>query len=334
MAEEPSGARSNRAVRTQHELYRKMALPWGVMLVLFAAAIVGFQLTQSFALFVNVSYLGVFVGLGVGLFIALPQPKKMAGRRVMLTLIGTYIFGLAVLTASGALKTWGGFPGGTNVQLEGLFFSVLSLTTAAGLVHYLIGKIAGPLIFGRIYCGWACWYAMLFDNLPWKVCPTRPPGIIGKGWLRYIHLGASLAVVLVMWFALGYDDPAKWSGGAALMWLLGGATVYYTLGLGVAIWQKDNRAFCKYVCPNPALMKLTSRFAVLKIASVAANCNDCEACNKICPMDVDVMAYAKAGKRVNSTECIMCQACIAACDEDALALSFDIRTWLPSKAGT
>jgi ferredoxin len=29
-------------------------------------------------------------------------------------------------------------------------------------MHYLIAKIVGPVLFGRIWCGWACWTAMVW----------------------------------------------------------------------------------------------------------------------------------------------------------------------------
>ena len=39
-------------------------------------------------------------------------------------------------------------------------------------------------------------------------------------------------------------------------------------------------------------------------------------------MDIQIAEHLKRGERVLSTECILCQACIAVCPEQALALSF------------
>ncbi|HBQ87661.1 MAG TPA: 4Fe-4S ferredoxin, partial [Syntrophomonas sp.] len=49
---------------------------------------------------------------------------------------------------------------------------------------------------------------------------------------------------------------------------------------------KDNRAFCKYICPIPVFQKATSRFALLKIKIDPDKCVDCGKCEKVCPMDV------------------------------------------------
>ena len=69
-------------------------------------------------------------------------------------------------------------------------------------------------------------------------------------------------------------------------------------------------------------LKLTSRFALLKIGQGAGQCSDCDACEQLCPMDVRISDYILDGKRVLSTECSLCQTCITVCPRDALKLSF------------
>jgi ferredoxin-type protein NapH len=98
--------------------------------------------------------------------------------------------------------------------------------------------------------------------------------------------------------------------------------VYYAIGIGLAYALKDNRAFCKYVCPVSVPLKLTSRFSVIKIGGEAGKCNECGACIKTCPMDVRIPEYILNGKRVLTTECSLCQTCITVCARDALKLSF------------
>jgi ferredoxin-type protein NapH len=69
-------------------------------------------------------------------------------------------------------------------------------------------------------------------------------------------------------------------------------------------------------------LKVTSRFSLLKIGGQAAKCNDCDACEKMCPMDVRISDYILNGERVLSTECSLCQTCITVCAKDVLQLSF------------
>ena len=111
-------------------------------------------------------------------------------------------------------------------------------------------------------------------------------------------------------------------GKAALVWYIVGNLVYYLVGIGLAYALKDNRAFCKYVCPVSVPLKITGRLALLKIGGEAAKCNNCQACVKMCPMDVRVPEYILNNKRVLSTECSLCQTCITVCSKDALKLSF------------
>jgi ferredoxin len=50
-------------------------------------------------------------------------------------------------------------------------------------------------------------------------------------------------------------------------------------------------------------------------------CNACDACTKLCPMDIRISDYITQGQRVLSTECIMCRTCVSACPENALGFS-------------
>jgi polyferredoxin len=55
------------------------------------------------------------------------------------------------------------------------------------VIHYMIAKIFGPVLFGRLWCGWACWTVMVLDLLPFKRPRGRLPG--RWGWVRYLHYG-------------------------------------------------------------------------------------------------------------------------------------------------
>jgi ferredoxin len=81
---------------------------------------------------------------------------------------------------------------------------------------------------------------------------------------------------------------------------------------------------CKYVCPVSVPLKLGTRFSLLKVQGDPEKCCERQVCEKVCPMDIQITEYIKRGERVLSTECILCQACIDVCPEQALALSFGL----------
>jgi polyferredoxin len=205
-----------------------------------------------------------------------------------------------------------------NVQLEGAIFGLLTGVIQMGVMHYLIAKIFGPLLFGRMWCGWACWTVMILDLLPFKRPTGRFPG--RWGGIRYLHFGLSLGIVLLLVYVVGFREGA--TGSIAVTWFIIGNLLYYAVGVMLAYTLKDNRAFCKYVCPVSVPLKLTSPFSLIKIGGEAAKCNDCDACEKMCPMDVRVSDYILNNQRVLSTECSLCQTCITVCAQDALKLSF------------
>jgi ferredoxin-type protein NapH len=294
------------SVNHQGVQWKKMTVPGIVMLAFLTLGTVIWQSTGEIMGLLFFGYIGVSVGVGLGLYAALPKKKKPWGRRLSLFLVGTFLIGFAAIYNQ------------ENMQIEGLFFGLIGGVTQAAVVHYLIAKIFGPLLFGRIWCGWACWTVMILDLLPFKRPAGRVPG--KWGWLRYLHFALSLGLVLVAYYIFGLRDGA--AGQTALVWYITGNLLYYLVGITLAYALKDNRAFCKYLCPVSVPLKITSRFSLMKIGGEADNCNNCRACEKMCPMDIRIPDYIQNNQRVLSTECSQCQICISVCTKDALKLSF------------
>ena len=289
---------------------KKLIVPAFVMLVFWGIGVWGYLASGYSQPLIMFGYIGTTLGVGLGLYSALPKKQKPIGRRLTLFMVGLFLLVIAIFMAQ------------ENVQIEGAIFGLLTGVIQMGVMHYFIAKIAGPLVFGRLWCGWTCWTVMVLDLLPFKRSTGRVPG--RWGWLRYLHFGLSVTLVLVLVYAVGFRDGA--TGATAVTWFIVGNMLYYAVGIGLAYRLKDNRAFCKYACPVCVPMKLTSRFSMLKIRGDAAKCNDCGACAKICPMDIRVQEYIQKGERVLSTECSLCQSCVTACPQDALKVSagFDL----------
>lgn len=286
--------------------WKKLIVPVVTASAFWMLAVVAYVASDQLFALINFGYLGTSIGIGLGLYAILPKKQKPLGRRVSLLLIGLYLF------------VFVGLVGQENIQIEGVWWSLINGTVYAALSHYMVAKIVGPLLFGRLWCGWACWSVMVFDLLPYKQPAGRVPG--RWGWLRYAHMAFSMGLVLVLWRVFSLQIGT--TGGAAIIWFLTGNALYYLVGIGLAFMLRDNRAFCKYLCPVAVPLKITSRFSLLKIGTDRDLCNDCGACAKMCPMDIQIPEYVHDEQRVLSTECTLCQTCVTVCSRDALKLSF------------
>ena len=225
-----------------------------------------------------------------------------------------------------------------NMQFEGFWFWIFSGSFAAAVIHYFIAKILGPFLFNRGWCGWACWTAAILDYLPWK----KSPGRIKKlGALRYIHFILSSLLVIVLVFFMSYTldttlgivdltgtgIPSSDTQYSSLFeipefwWFLIGNIIYLLSGIILAAVLKDNRAFCKYLCPITGFLKIGGKFSIMKIEGDPETCTECKACTRACPMDIDVSQYINNGMRVTSSECILCMNCINVCPVENLKIT-------------
>ncbi len=290
--------------------FKALAFPAMILVVFWALAIAMWQTSGYIQSLILFGYIGTAVGGGLGLYNMLPKKKKPIGRKVALTLVGIMLIVFVALM------------GQENIQFEGMLFGLMTGVAQAAVWHYLIAKVVGPLLFGRLWCGWACWTVMVLDLLPFQRSQGRLPR--QYEWMRYLHAGLSILTVSVLVFAFGYRDGVVGISGIA--WFVVGNLLYYAAGIGLAYALKDNRAFCKYLCPVSTVLKVTSRFSLLKIEGSESKCTDCKACEQMCPMDIKIADYTHEGTRVLSTECSLCQTCISTCSQDALKMTvgFDI----------
>lgn len=271
---------------------KKYLLPI-MMLGIFEVVAVTLWLTMDnpFYLF-NFSYIGLSIALGLFLFI---RQYKHA-RQVTQLLVGLYMLVYLGLICN------------ENMQIEGFWYYLFTGVFEAATIHYAVAKIFGPLLFGRGWCGYACWTAMVLDFLPYKV-PKQSRRRIG--WIRYITFAISLIFVAVL-FLTHVGNLER-----IMFWaFVIGNLLYYAVGIGLAFAFKDNRAFCKYICPITVFLKPMSYYSLLRIKCDSSKCVSCGKCMRVCPMNVDVTDNSR--KRKNGTECILCIECVKSCPKKAL----------------
>jgi len=115
-----------------------------------------------------------------------------------------------------------------------------------------------------------------------------------------------------------FDVKSHYFNKHELIWMLSGNIIYYFAAISLAFYYQDRRAFCKIACPVAIIMKVPTHFALVRRKPSEKECVFCGKCNEICPMDIDVMSYISKGKKVLSTECILCLACIHNCPTGAI----------------
>ena len=270
---------------------------WQILVLWFIFEAVACTLTittQNRFYLYNFTYIGTCLAIGVYLY----AHKVKYARNLVQFAVGSYmLIYLGIICRE-------------NMQIEGFWYYLFLGVFEAAVIHYFVAKIFGPLFFGRGWCGYACWTAMVLDLLPYKV-PRSPRKKLG--FIRYLAFIFSFIFVssLFIFKVNNIENIMFWS-------FIIGNVLYYTIGIALAFIFKDNRAFCKYICPVSIFLKPASYFSVLRVKCDTEKCISCGKCKRVCPMNVDVPNNCR--KRKNGTECILCTKCIDECPKKALHL--------------
>lgn len=273
---------------------KRYLFPLAMWLLFEAIAItLWLALDNVFYLF-NFTYIGSCLALGIFFY----MKRLKYARNIVQFAVGLYML------------VYLGIISNENMQLEGFWYYLSLGVFEAAVIHYVVAKIIGPLLFGRGWCGYACWTAMILDLLPYKVAQQPRKRI---GFIRYIMFLISLLFVGILLLLNTPNMPQIffWS-------FIIGNLLYYGIGITIAFIFQDNRAFCKYICPITIFLKPSSYFSLLRVKNDEDKCVSCGKCKKVCPMDVDMIDNSR--KRLNGTECILCTKCIDECPKKSLHL--------------
>ncbi len=265
-----------------------------MFLIFEIVAISLFISTKNIFYLFNFTYIGLCITIGL----ILTNRKNKYSRNFVQLGVGLYMFlYLGIICRE-------------NMQIEGFWYYLFLGVFEATTIHYLIAKILGPLFFGRGWCGYACWTGAILDLLPYKKPKNKRLKI---GFIRYIMFIISLLFVMAL-FIFKVQNIEKIMFYAFII----GNIIYYLIGIILGVILKDNRAFCKYICPVTIFLKPASYFSYLRVKCDHTKCINCKKCLNSCPMNVDMLDDSR--KRLNGTECILCLNCIENCPKKALDL--------------
>jgi cytochrome c oxidase accessory protein FixG len=177
---------------------------------------------------------------------------------------------------------------------------------------FFIGVMLFTVLYGRIWCGWACPQTVLSDfarSLEKTAAWFTRHQVLRTSISHVILLIVSLLVSanLISFFVSPYDllaDIRHQTLGPWVFWSWSLFTILIYLNLAFI-----RQRFCRSVCPYA---RLQSAFFDDKTLTISFNrkrekeCLGCEACVRACPSSIDI----RDGLQV---ECINCALCIDAC---------------------
>ena len=202
----------------------------------------------------------------------------------------------------------------TNI-IRILFLALFIFLLANGKVLLWLALFAvslvAALIFGRVYCGYACPMNTLMIPIEWlskklKLQTADTPKWLKNGYFTWITLGISVAVMLLSKRLLHVDLPIL------PFWLV--MSILITLRYKPAV-------FHNLICPFGALQRSFGRFARLSEKVDKDTCVGCKLCEKACPSNAIVVSSEDKKAVINTALCHQCIKCQQVCPKDAIHYS-------------
>lgn len=212
------------------------------------------------------------------------------------------------------------------------------------MLAFMVFIILFTLIFGRLFCGWACpqtiFMEMVFRPIEYLIegdataqiklnkSPWTGEKILKKFLKHTIYFIFSFLIAnLFLSYIIGLDEVLKIMKEPINQHLSGfiAITVFSFLFYGVFAFMREQ--VCTTICPYGRLQGVLLDKNSIVISydydrgeprgkinkkeespSILGDCVDCNLCVRVCPTGIDI-------RNGTQLECINCTACIDACDE-------------------
>ena len=206
------------------------------------------------------------------------------------------------------------------------------ITEAAGLGIVTGGLVVfallflGSLVLGRLWCGYLCPAGGLQEAC--NLAIRRPLLKTKLDRLKYlVFLGIFGSIAFAIWSAGGLktvDLFYRTENGISIL-AAGGIAMFLGPVIVTLLFALifGKRGFCHTFCPIAVMLmigrKIRNLFGwpALQLAADKAQCIDCNACSKECPMSLDVHAMVKKDQMEN-TQCIVCASCVDICPKGVI----------------
>ena len=175
------------------------------------------------------------------------------------------------------------------------------------LVLFVISLFAA-LLFGRIYCGYACPMNTLMLPVEWiskkfKIQTKSTPKWLKNGYFTWIALVVSIAVMLLSkrLFQINLPILPFWLAVSVIVTLRYKPVVFHNL-----------------ICPFGALQRTFGRFSRRSKSVDHDACIGCKLCEKACPSHAIKVLEDTIKAVINRTLCHQCTKCQEVCPKSAI----------------
>jgi polyferredoxin len=200
----------------------------------------------------------------------------------------------------------------------------------AGFVLFVC-LIAGTLVVGRWFCGWACHVVALQDLCAWllgraglRPRPVRSRLLVFAPFVVAAHMFFWPRVERWIWPEMAPLPPMadwQWELRTSDFWFtFPGWTMAVLTFLVVGfliVWWLGAKGFCTYGCPYGAFFSVADRVAPMRIRVTDA-CEHCGHCTATCTSNVRVHEEVARHGMVVDPGCMKCMDCVSVCPKDAL----------------
>ena len=211
------------------------------------------------------------------------------------------------------------------VPLQGASAGVL-----AGSLLVFGALFVQSLLFGRLFCGWACPAGGLQELT--ALVNGRRVRRREVNWIKYLVWLPWLATVVFLFIRAGgveRVDPLylTWHGISVSDWQGALVALVVLAVLFIPAIAVGRRATCHTLCWMAPFMIagrwIRDRFTwpALRLAVKQDRCTVCGRCTDACPMSLGVTDHVQHGS-LESTDCILCGSCVDTCPRHVIRFSF------------
>jgi len=241
-------------------------------------------------------------------------------------------------------------PKGKFIIFSKIFWPQDFFIFAVAMITFIIFIVLFTIVFGRLFCGWACpqtvFMEFVFRKIEWwiegspsqqrklKASPWTGAKLFKKVFKHFLFFSFSFLIAnTFLSYILGVDELYKIIREPIRdhVSLLLGLVIFTLFFYGVFAFVRE--IVCTTICPYGRLQGVMFDKDTMQITydynrgeprgkfkkdqdRNEGDCIDCHKCVQVCPTGIDI----RNGLQM---ECVACTACIDACDDVMKHLNFD-----------